>query len=370
MIRISDKSKCCGCTACYAVCPHDAIIMKPDALGFMYPEVDMEVCVDCGLCERVCPHPKEYPEANPLKVYAAFNKDNDVRMNSSSGGVFPVAAQNIFEGGGTVYGAAFSDNDDGEVVHVQAGDMEAIRPLCGSKYVQSDMHDTFRMIRSQVRQGRTVLFTGTPCQVAGLESFFVTKPDNLYTMSCACHGVPSPSVWRRYYKEIRGSSSVVSFRDKGKGWKGYDVRIGDYTSPAFKDPYMKAMLKGITLRPSCVSCPYKGRAFGSDLLVGDWWGIGKIMPELDDDRGTSAVIVNTGKGLELLRDDSLALKEMPGLEDPGNKGFNSSVFEGYDSESLAKKLSCNQSVYDMLERMTAVPLKKKISGRIKKLLRR
>lgn len=370
MIRISDKSRCSGCTACHAVCPHDAIAMKPDKLGFMYPEVDMEVCVDCGLCERVCPHLKEYPESSPIKVFAAYNMDSDVRMKSSSGGVFPAVAENVLKAGGTVFGAAFVDHDTGTVAHVQADDEEALKPLCGSKYVQSELRDTFRKIKSQIRDGRNVLFTGTPCQVAGLESLFMRKPENLMTMSCACHGVPSPQVWSRYYQELKGNSNDVSFRDKSTGWKGYDVRIGDYVSPAFKDPYMLAMLKGLTLRPSCVTCPYKGKAFGGDILAGDWWGIGKLVPELDDDCGTSAVLVNTEKGFELLGGGSLELREMPRLEDPGNKGFNPSVFDGYDSERFARKLYRNENVYCMLKRMTTVPLKNKILRRIKKLLRR
>ena len=367
MIKIVDKSRCCGCSACYAVCPHGAITMKADRLGFRYPEIDMSLCIGCNLCERVCPYNAvPYPELVPLKVYAARNKDENIRMGSSSGAVFPVAASNVLEQDGLVYGAAFKDADASEVAHVCASSSEELKHIYGSKYAQSDMRDCFREIRSQLKQGRTVLFSGMPCQVAGLYRYVGNNGDKLYTMACACHGVPSPKVWSMYSKEVKGNSSEVSFRDKSTGWREYKIRIGDYSSVAFKDPYMRAMLKGLTLRPSCKDCVFKAKACGSDILAGDWWGIGKLAPEMDDGRGTSAVLVNSQKGFELIEDEVLELKEMPMLDDPGNGGFNHRDFKDYDTEAFVDRLEKTDSVYALLKAMTEDSVMTKLVRRIKK----
>ena len=173
-----------------------------------------------------------------------------------------------------------------------------------------------------------------------------------------------------YSKEVKGNSSEVSFRDKSSGWKEYKIRIGDYSSPAFKDPYMRAMLKGLTLRPSCKSCIFKAKECGSDLLAGDWWGIGQLAPEMDDGKGTSAVLVNSQKGFELIEGESLELKEMPKLDDSGNGGFNHRDFKTYDQEELAERLEKADSVYALLKAMTEDSVMTKIKRRIKKYLGR
>ena len=371
MIKIADKSKCCGCSACYAVCPHGAITMKADRLGFMYPEADAAKCIDCGLCERICPYnAAPYPAFAPLKLYAARHRNETVRMGSSSGAVFPVAASNILKEGGLVYGAAFIDAETSELAHVCACSDEEVKRMYGSKYTQSNMRDCFREVRSHLKEGRTVLFSGTPCQIAGLCSYIGKDREKLYTMACACHGVPSPRLWSMYSKEMKGSSDEVSFRDKSTGWKGYQIRIGDYSSPAFKDPYMRAMLKGLSLRPSCLACIFKAKSCGGDLLAGDWWGIGKLVPEMDDEKGTSALLVNTQKGFELIEGESLELKEMPKLDDTGNGGFNHRNFKAYDAEEFAERLEKTDSVYKLLKVMTEDSIMTKIKRRIKKYLGR
>lgn len=371
MIKIVDKTKCCGCTACYASCPYDAIRMVEDGLGFKYPQVDMDKCVGCGICDRVCPYKAApYPDAAPIKVYAARNRDESVRRSSSSGAVFPVAAENIFKKDGLVYGAAFADDEASKVVHICASSSEEVKRIYGSKYTQSDMGDCLREIRSQLKQGHTVLFSGTPCQVAGLTSSIGKNKEKLYTMACACHGVPSPKVWSMYSKELKGNAKGISFRDKSTGWKEYKIRIGEYSSPAFKDPYMRAMLKGLTLRPSCLDCIFKAKSCGSDLLAGDWWGIGKLAPEMDDGKGTSAVLVNSQKGFELIESESLELKEMPALDDAGNGGFNQRSLKAYDPEELVTKLENTDSVYGLLKVMTEDSVMTKIKRRIKKYLGR
>ncbi len=442
MIRIADKSRCCGCTACHAICPHDAITMKADALGFPYPVVDEERCVDCGLCEKACPYLKDEPYMDIMSkvsgpseddastegavrvVYAAMNEDEKVRNESSSGGVFALVAAKVLADGGWVYGAAFAQDvpertgdvhgnnaevhigtageDKGEyglrVLHCGTDVAEEVKIFCGSKYVQSDMGECFREVSGRLAEGQKVLFTGTPCQIAGLRSYVGKRNKGLYTMACACHGVPSPEVWKRYSAEVlgrcqtasdgesRGAESEekirVTFRDKATGWKTYRIRIGDYVSPAFNDPYMKAMLKGLTLRPSCRDCVFKGKDVGADLLVGDWWGIARLAPEMDDDKGTSALVVNTPEGEWLLSDGGLKLKKMPLLDDPGNGGFNKRTYEAsgndagpgkdkasqgaFDDAKFAADIIDAESIWALLKSMTDATLKEKIIRRLKK----
>ena len=341
--------------------------MKPDALGFRYPEVDVEKCVDCGLCEKVCPYVKQYPRLNPSIVYAAVNKDDEVRMNSSSGGVFPVIATNFLSEEGFVYGAAFSDSEKNQVEHVCVASPDSMQRIYGSKYLQSDMNEAFRDVAEKLKDGRRVLFSGTPCQIAGLKAFIGSNDAGLTTVACACHGVPSPEIWKRYLAELKGDSDDVTFRDKSHGWKSYSVRFGEYSSPAFDDPYMKAMLQGLTLRPSCPACAFKGRNCGFDIMLGDWWGIGRLEPGIDDDKGTGAVLLFNRNALALLDADSLMLKRMAAIDDPGNGGFNRKSFRQFDQNELVRELEHGRSVYKVLKKMTDAPFKDKLARRIKRI---
>lgn len=368
MIRISDRSECCGCSACYAICPNDAITMTPDSLGFKYPEVDPERCIDCGLCEKVCPYGKEYPRLNPSIVYAAANKDENVRMGSSSGGVFSVLATKVLHEDGVVYGAAFSDQEKNAVEHICVESPDSLKRIYGSKYLQSDMNDAFSEVSEKLKEGRKVLFSGTPCQIAGLKAFIGGNDAGLMTVACACHGVPSPEIWKRYLGELKGNSDIVTFRDKTSGWKSYNVRFGDYYSPAFNDPYMKAMLQGLTLRPSCLACVFKGRDCGCDIMLGDWWGIGRLDPGLDDDKGTGAVLVFGRKGLAFLDAGSLKLKRMACIDDPGNGGFNIKSFRQFDQNELVREMEHGRSIYKILKKLTEAKMSEKVVRRIKRIL--
>ena len=370
MIRISDTSLCSGCSACYAVCPKGAVSMKSDRLGFMYPEVDSDLCVSCGLCIKVCPYESEYEGYSYDEVYAAVNKNESVRAGSSSAGVFTEIASKVIEYDGVVYGAAFSGTGSDSVEHIAATDIESLEKLNGSKYLQSDMRDVFCQVRDLLDSGRMVLFSGTPCQVAGLNRFIGQRNDRLITVACACHGVPSPEVWRRYYHEMRGDSDQVSFRDKSHGWKDYMIRIGDYSCKAFSDPYMRAMIKGITLRPSCLTCRFKGKDIGCDMILGDWWSIGRIEPEMDDDKGTSAVLVFSEQGRRLMQGDGLVLKTMPRLDDAGNAGFNPKSFKSFDQNTLVDRMEDDGSIYQVLKRMTDATLCEKVVRRVKRMFKK
>lgn len=322
MIRIDDPQACCGCSACYAACPHRAIAMKPDPEGFLYPVVDLARCTDCGLCERICPFLHPAGATPPLRLYAAKNRDEDTRKQSSSGGVFTLLARKVLAEGGIVYGARFDGAWD--VCHSAAETEEGLAALRESKYVQSHMGDTFRDVRRHLEAGRAVLFTGTSCQVAGLKRFLRRDYGQLLlTADCLCHGVPSPKVWRKYLEEVvssaargeNGEAGVpritrVSFRSKRNGWKRYEMRIegrrpGEQESRALaaepfdQNPYMRGFLSNLYLRLSCYACRAKNGRCGSDFTLGDFWGIDQINPSFDDDKGCSLLLVNSERGRAL-----------------------------------------------------------------------
>lgn len=305
MIRVTDKSKCSGCTACHAVCPNGAVTMKPDALGFKYPEVDMDRCTGCGLCEKVCVFAHPVDSGKKPHAKAVRNRDVDSLMESRSGAVFPVLAADVLAHGGTVYGAAFDDAFS--VRHRKAATMKEADAFRGSKYVQSDMEGVFAEVRKDLQEGRRVLFTGTPCQVHGLSSYIPDRlKEGLLLADIVCHGVPSPYVWRDYLeyqrKRLGGRITDVSFRDKKTfGWAAHKetYRVGDslYADSSFTHLFYRHIM----LRPSCSVCPYSCLDRQSDITLADFWGWQKSVPGFNaDDRGVSLVLMNSQKGLELM----------------------------------------------------------------------
>ena len=307
MIRLTKKANCCGCGACAQSCPKNCISMEPDSEGFLYPKVDETQCVNCGLCEKVCPILlKQKPDSIKVAAYAAYTSNSELREKSSSGGIFSLLAQEILNRGGTVAGAAF--DADFSVRHILVENGAELDRLRGSKYVQSRMEDTYVQIRDLLKQGRPVLFTGVACQIAGLKAFLGREYENLYTVDVLCHGVPSPKVWAHYRREqaqIHGTTlEEVSFRDKRKGWRHYSMALNfaegvEYCRPGAEDTYLRVFLRDLCLRPSCHSCRFKDFPRLSDLTIGDAWGIERHMPDLDDDHGTSVVLVNSEKGMGL-----------------------------------------------------------------------
>ena len=340
MIHILDKKLCCGCSACVQRCPKHCIILQEDNEGFLYPKVNGELCINCGLCEAVCPEINQRLKQKPLSVYAAKNSDEQVRLDSSSGGLFSILAEGIIKQKGVVFGACFDENWD--VKHRYTESKNDLLAFRGSKYVQSKIGNSFQQVESFLKEDRKVLFTGTPCQIAGLKSYLRKDYDNLLTVDIICHGVPSPRVWREYlHEEIAhqriNNDSVkpcsisdkniciesISFRDKQSGWKKYSIAFvfsmvsnsGDKFSFDTRmlyteNPYMKGFLADLYLRPSCYACPAKCGKSGSDITLGDFWGIQNIMPELDDDKGVSVVLVNTERGRNWLNNLEIDLWEV------------------------------------------------------------
>ena len=337
MIDIRDKSQCCGCEACVQRCPKHCIALVEDAEGFLYPKVDASVCVDCGLCEKVCPVINQSAERQPQAVYAAINPDSDVRQSSSSGGIFSVLADVVLSQGGVVFGVCW--DKDWRLIFDYAETQADLFRFRGSKYLQAHVGDAYIRAEQFLKSGRQVLFTGTPCQIVALKRYLKRDYDNLLAVDVICHGAPSPGVFRSYLSEEivrvadRQQKNTVSllskphiaernmldtagwriediqFRDKRLGWKKYSFtfRLAEVSAegegnsvslsyPLNENIFMRGFLRDFYLRPSCYSCPAKSGKSGSDITLGDFWGINELKPEIDDDRGVSAITINSDKG--------------------------------------------------------------------------
>lgn len=318
MIQINKKNQCSGCTACYTICPKQAIAMVPDNLGFMYPIVDNNLCVDCKLCEKVCPFNQEQRKGTPMYEYAARNSSIQELKESRSGGVFPALYKTIITRGGRVYGALFDDNLN--VRHQCADNEESCKGFRGSKYVQSELGNTFQKVVCDLKQGLKVLFSGTPCQVAGLLK--IVHPHlsrELYTVDIICHGVPSPRLYKDYltYLENKNESKVVSFnfRDKSvNGWHDHkESAILENGKRIVDTIYTDLFYTNCFFRESCYTCPYASTHRVADITLGDLWGWESIDKTLnDDDLGVSLVFVNSEKGYRLLEiaKTSISLKQL------------------------------------------------------------
>lgn len=303
MIVIKEQFKCCGCSACEQCCPKYCITLKADQQGFLYPETDSEECINCGLCEQVCPMLQLNCSREPLAANAVINPNESIRLKSSSGGVFTAIAEHVIKNGGVVFGARF--NEQWEVVHDYTETVDGLAAFRGSKYVQSRIGNCYLKVEEFLKQDRYVLFTGTPCQVSGLKHFLRKEYDKLLAVDVACHGVPSPLVWKEYIENKQPKH--ISFRDKKLGWKKFSMRIDNYSNYHQKDCFMTCFLSNLSLRPSCFNCQFKAGASGCDLTLADFWGVTDIAPHLDDDKGISVVLSYSYKGKEFLKKINLTL---------------------------------------------------------------
>lgn len=361
MINIADKISCCGCSACASVCPKQCINMESDDEGFLYPYVDNDTCVDCGLCEKVCNELHPMSQRKPLQVLAAINKDEEIRLKSSSGGVFYELANKTISDGGVVFGARFDEN--WQVLIDYAEDMEGVKAFMGSKYVQSRIENAYKDVRRFLIEGRKVLFSGTPCQVAGLHQFLRKQFDNLLTVDFICHGTPSPKVWQMYLDEIFGCCKQiksVSFRDKTRGWLNFHFRI-EYDdnenatmllSPASQNQYMRAFLSDLILRPSCSSCAAKSGSSRSDITLADFWGIWDENSQMYDNKGTSMIFINTDKGRFVLPSEEIVKYDKSDYSTAlkYNKVCETSVSPNSKRDLFFYQLKTTESVTQLIEK--------------------
>ena len=418
MIVLQRKEDCCGCHACETVCPTQCITMREDSEGFLYPETDVSKCIDCHLCEKVCPvinpfpRPEVFPNdlPNPLS-YAAKINDEKIREESSSGGIFTALSEAIIRRGGVVFGVRWSE-DFNSVVHDCTETLEGLSAFRGSKYLQSVVGDSYKKVRTFLNAKRPVLFSGVPCQIAGLRRFLCKDYDNLFTVEVVCHGVPSPKVWRLYLDEQRrkiqhggeavggmekiqrgslrlpessGESDSVEIKDirfRSKiapgGWKkfsyvlshippqsGGKIQLRFVREQLDKNVYMRAFLRDICLRPSCYECPAKNQTSLADITLGDFWGswTHEELSEFDDNKGTSLVCVNTEKGRALLEEVMPVglFKEVPyewGLK--GNPALAHNPKHHPKRDSFFGKLNNGEKLYDFVFPITALPLPRRL----------
>ena len=391
MINIIDKSKCCGCSACVQKCPRQCISMQLDDEGFYYPQVDATICIDCGLCEKVCPVINQDAPRQPIQCLAAKGKQKAVVRNSSSAGIFYLLAERTIQKKGVVFGARF--NEVWDVVHSWTDTIEGIKPFMSSKYVQSQIGNSYSQAEAFLKDGREVLFTGTPCQIAGLRRYLRKEYENLLCVDVICHGSPSPGVWREYLKyEIspKGrkntvSSSIysslskrdalqikgISFRDKRLGWKKFSFVLlssqgtsrseeNSVSSPYkpivqqkhYHNMYMRAFLDNIILRQSCFACPARKGQSGSDLLLGDFWGIKRKYPDFSSKDGVSMALAYTEKGKKLIEELDLNIINISYDDTKGNSNIESdevlpqermSFFVDYRTQGTNKLVSYSKS---------------------------
>ncbi|WP_040330568.1 Coenzyme F420 hydrogenase/dehydrogenase, beta subunit C-terminal domain [Clostridium ihumii] len=311
----NSKKDCCGCTACYNSCPKNAISMLADSEGFLYPFIDETLCINCGICKNVCPLIKEDNFKNDKEptFYVAKHKDTSVLSNSTSGGAFTAISDVILKENGLIYGVDF--DDDFNIIHTKATNENERNRMRFSKYAQSTMNSIFKDVKADLISGKKVLFTGTPCQIAGLRSFIGNNiiSKNLYTCDLICHSVPSPLIWKEYKslleKEHSNNLVEVFFRTKQVDWrrensnKGFTYKIaGDsnyYTDNRFYQLFFNEMT---IMRPSCENCPYTDIHRVSDITIADYWGIEKYDTAWYDTKGVSLISVSTEKGHQLLNE--------------------------------------------------------------------
>lgn len=375
MITIQHKEDCCGCSACVQRCPKQCISMAEDEEGFLYPQVDTSKCVDCHLCEKVCPVINQDEARTPLKVYAAKNSDDEIRLKSSSGGIFTLLAEQTIKDGGVVFGARY--DTEWNVIHDYTETIEGLSAFRGSKYVQSNINRSFFEVKTFLESGRNVLFSGTPCQVAGLKLFLRKNYDNLLTLEIVCHGVPSRNVWRNYLKELIDLKKIsniksINFRDKKYGWNGYNFSITyikkkgklvTLSMPHGENSFYRGFLNHLYVRPSCYQCPAKSGRSKADITIADFWGIDKLYPSLDGNRGYSIVCANTDKGLSYVLELCDTTYEMPYCE---VVKYNPALIKSIKHNALSNKFWLSDAgVIKTVERLCGdsfiLKLKKKIS---------
>lgn len=319
-VKIEEKDLCCGCTACYSVCPKNAIKMVRDNEGFLYPEVDKEKCVNCGMCKKVCPIlNKAKLNEFKSKAYLFQNSNEEIRKDSTSGGIFTAIGEFVIKNNGIVYGATFDDNF--VVNHIGVESVDKLGKFRKSKYVQSNQNNCFKEIKQYLDNGKLVCYSGTPCQVGGLRAYLRKDYENLILVDIMCHSVPSPLVFEKYKRYILKKMNAnkilnINFRDKNKyGYKYSMMTVetdnGIYSQGIDTDPYLRAFFSDVSVRPSCYNCHFKTMKRVSDLTIWDCFNINEIDKSFDDDKGTTRVLVQSEKGEKLLENlDNVRLKEL------------------------------------------------------------
>lgn len=405
--QICHHDQCTGCAACFNVCRHDAIRMVADEEGFLRPNINADACVDCGLCVKACP---ANTEANrheiPLLVYSGWSKNEDIRLSSASGGAFAeIASYFIEEMHGVVFGVAMSDKL--EAYNVAITETADLKRLQGSKYIPSKIGETYRQAEHYLREGRKVLFSGTPCQIAGLKNYLRKEYDNLFTVDLICHGVPSKRIFDDYIryleKKLQHKVYDVKFRCKKSSWIFFNMAVNchvekgsrresyEYEVTYYSDPFIRAFLRYNALRPSCYQCPYTSIKRVADFTLADWWGY-KAEDESDKDfekKGVSLIFANSEKAkamiphlnlqlksrtIEEAKRTNIALSQPFGMPKTRNEFWQD--YSNYGFEYLVEKwlapelLTLNRYLYYTMQPSALRTLAMKIAGKCDSMLKR
>lgn len=312
MIILDDIKQCTGCSLCSDVCPYDAISMVQDVKGFSYPEINPDKCVECGLCRKKCPQNSFHP-LQSKKAYAGFSQDKEVRLSSSSGGIFLEICRLVISNGGVVFGVGYDEH--WMPVFMCAETLEQCEAFKGSKYAESELNGIYQILSEKISEGRMVLFSGTPCQAAAVRIRF-PKADNLYIIDLICNSIPSRKVLNEYLKSIRvnyGNIQYLNMRCKTPSWEksSYNFRINTKVVISeenkftllsrFLNSFKNLFFSHLSVRYSCFNCKYRSTNRSGDLSLGDFWRIDKVCPDMNDGKGTSIILVNSKKGEEIMR---------------------------------------------------------------------
>lgn len=341
------KDQCTSCTACSNICPKQCISFNKNKDGFNYPEIDKSKCIKCSLCENICPVINKKQTNSKTRAYAVKNKNEEVRLESTSGGFFSLLADYVLENDGYVAGAAYDENF--VVKHIIINDRSELYKLRGAKYSQSELGNIFFSIKKLLEDEKMVLFSGTPCQCEGLKAFLKKDYKNLITADLICHGVPSPKIWQYYidYRSCKENDEVrpikINMRSKASGWSNYNYST-EFVYENRKrtlvlnsqDLFMKAFVRNICLRESCSNCKAKGINRVTDFTLGDYWGIWDQYPEFDDNKGVSLVFVHSKKGNELF---NLLKNNLVLIQVDENKAYK-------ENESLVNSSIAHHNRYD------------------------
>ena len=349
MISIGDNAKCCGCSACSHICPQNCISMQYNNEGFLYPKINKDKCINCRKCEKVCPFLSKNETIETPSAFGVIAKDSEIVFNSSSGGMFSVLAEKVLSEGGCVFGCAFSESLK-KVHHIKIENVKELFMLRGSKYFQSEVQQSFAECKEELQKGRVVMFSGTPCQIAGLHKYLGSDYENLILVDIICHGTPSFKLWEKYAewleKKHKGTITLVNFRFKYIELKRSEMeRLQEshyYYKKHGEDAFFKLFLNDVGLRESCYSCKVKGTSSYADITLGDFWGVENLSLSLNNTMGVSLAIVHNSKGKELF--DSIRNKvdycEVDINEAIGNNRlYNTSVTRPEKRDDFYKDLS-------------------------------
>lgn len=371
------KSSCNGCGVCSLVCPKNCIKMVEDGEGFLYPEIDESKCIHCSKCRKFCANFNEKNEDNE-KAYVAINNNNEQLYKSSSGGMFYILAEYTIKHNGVVFGVSY--NDKIEAVHTYAETMEECKKFCGSKYVRSNLQNSYIKVKEFLNNGRKVLFTGTACQISGLKKYLGKEYENLILCDILCHANPSPKVFKMYIKNLESIKNkkvkTVWFRSKENGWRN-QIPIIEYDDGEKEEEnsYFKAFVSEMINRQSCYSCQFASKRRITDFTIADFWGIEKVFPDIETKGGVSLLNVNSEKGFKIFNEIKCKMdfREVDyDLACSFNHYHNVPVHRNRDKffEGISNEKINETNIINYMKKYTKKPLYRKVLGKGKKILKK